>query len=58
MNIKITIGYITMLVALVVATLVTSDDLPFNLLMAWLVLGMVLWAWVSLKDDVFSDKEY
>ena len=58
MNIRITIGYIIVLVALVFATLVTSSNTPFNLLMLWLAVGMGLWTWQSLKDSLYDDEDH
>lgn len=57
MNIKITIGYIIILVTLVFATLVTLSSTPSNLLMVWLLIGMGLWVWESINDSLFNNKD-
>lgn len=46
------------MVALVFATLVSSSITPFNLLMVWLLVGVLLWTWEDLSDDLYDDEEY
>ena len=58
MNIKITIGYIIVLVALVFATLVTSSTLPSHLLTGWLLIGMLLWILENLNDNLYDDEDH
>lgn len=58
MNIKVTIGYIIVLVTLVFATILTTSNTPFNLLMVWLTVGMGLWAWESLKESLYDDEDH